>query len=154
MSEELQSLDMTTIDFFSLKGLESNARLYDVIDGDTIIVIFKYGSEFAKFRVRLAAINSEELNPKQGSEEQKEEKRLRAKHASEYLTHMLCGTSADQPFKDRKVLRKYLQETCIIVDIRVNGYDKYGRILGEVYRDDVHINSKLIEKGYAEEYKK
>jgi len=36
--------------------------------------------------------------------------------------------------------------------IRIRGFDKYGRLLGDLYNGRTHVNRFMIENGYGYEY--
>lgn len=60
------------IEYFSLKSLNiSNGEIYDIIDGDSLIIIFKLFENLYKFRCRLVNINVPELNSTNENEQLK-----------------------------------------------------------------------------------
>lgn len=98
-----------------------------VIDGDTIEVSHEPN---IKEKVRLIGINApESVDPRRPVQ-------CFGKEASDYLKDLLHNKTV------------YLK-----LDTSQQVYDKYGRLLAYVYdNNDVFINKKLIEDGYAYEY--
>jgi hypothetical protein len=99
-----------------------------VYDGDTITIVSKLPyekSELYRFPVRLHGIDAPEI--KSHSDDEK----VIAKEAREYLSNLL--------------LHKY-------VSVKNLNTEKYGRLLADVYLDDIHINKCMLEQRFAVEY--
>lgn len=97
-----------------------------VVDGDTTDVRIDLGfNVWHKCRVRLVGINA----PESRTRDKEEKKR---------------GLAAKQWLIDR------LEDQD--VEMKSYGSGKYGRILGELFIDDVNINQEMIEKGHAVKY--
>lgn len=103
----------------------------DVYDGDTLRLWIDLGFKiFIKEKIRLAYINAPELK----------------------------GDERELGLKSRDFLRKVLREAKeskrnVMIKTFKDKKGKYGRYIGELYIDDVSINEKMLEKGYAEPYK-
>lgn len=97
-----------------------------VIDGDTIEVM-KSGT---KEKVRLIGINAPEtVDPRRKVE-------CFGREASAYAKEILLG-----------------QKVRLMSDDSQTKYDKYGRLLAYMYREDgLFVNKHMIEEGYAYEY--
>lgn len=97
-----------------------------VVDGDTIEVT-KNG---VKEKVRLIGVNTPEtVDPRKKVE-------CFGKEASAYTKEILTG-----------------KQVKLVTDDTQTKYDKYGRLLAYMYRDDgLFVNVDLIAKGYAYEY--
>lgn len=97
-----------------------------VVDGDTIDVMLDGNTT----RVRLIGINApESVDPRRPVQ-------CFGKEASAYMHTLLDGRSVR-----------------LDVDISQDRYDKYGRLLAYIYRDDgLFINLAMISDGYAYEY--
>jgi endonuclease YncB( thermonuclease family) len=99
-----------------------------VYDGDTITVAAQLPypeSPLYRFQVRLAGIDSPEIKGKT------EEEKTAAHKAQEALETLVLHKTV--------LLKNRLQE-------------KYGRILAEVYLDDLHVNQWLLDGGFAVPY--
>ena len=106
----------------------TNAEVIKVYDGDTITIATKLpfpNSPLYRFPVRLNGIDCPEIK---GSSE--EEKSL-AREARDKLSEML------------------LHKHVILANV---GTEKYGRLLADVFLDQLHINKWLIDNRYAVEY--
>ena len=101
-----------------------------IIDGDTIDVLIDLGFEiYVQKRVRLYGINTPEVRTRDLDEK---EKGIAAKTRLEEL----CETNGD----DYLVLKSY-------------GVGKYGRVLGEIIKNEDVINNILLAEGHAKKYK-
>lgn len=116
-----------TVEFtFPIKG----GKVIKVYDGDTITIASKLPFEYSplyRLSVRLNGIDTPEIKGKCISEEEKEA----AKNARDFVSHM--------------ILNKY-------VSLENIETEKYGRILADVYIDDIHINDLLLKERYAVKY--
>ena len=98
-----------------------------VYDGDTITVIIDLGFNITiKEKIRLTLINAPEVR----------------------------GIERPQGLKSRDYLREILynaikEEKTIIIKTLKDRKGKYGRYLGEIFIDDISINEKLVNDGYA-----
>lgn len=97
-------------------------ELVKCIDGDT--AIFKIRKE--KEKVRFLAINTPEYN------EEKEE--YYGEEASKYTCKRLTNAKKIEIEYDKKSDKR----------------DRYGRVLGWIFVDDVLLQESLVKKGYAE----
>lgn len=104
-----------------------------VYDGDTITVAttlkerhwFCGKPTLYRFRVRLRGIDSPEMK---GSSEEEKAKAIRARDA---LSAQILGKE---------------------VRLRNVGNEKYGRVLADVYFQEVHMNRWMLDQGYAQPY--
>jgi len=116
-----------TVEFtFPIQG----GRVIKVYDADTITIASKLpfeGSPIYRLSVRLNGIDTPEIKGKGVSDEEKEA----AKNAREFVSNM--------------VLNKYVK----LENIQS---EKYGRILADVYLDNVHLNNLLLQEKYAVVY--
>jgi endonuclease YncB( thermonuclease family) len=99
-----------------------------VYDGDTIMVASKLpfeNSPIYRFSVRLAGIDTPEIKGKTENEKNM------AKEAKNKLQNM--------------IMNKYI----LLKNVNT---EKYGRILADIYLEDLHINKWLIEQNLAVKY--
>lgn len=105
--------------------------IVEVIDGDTIRSSLSLPVPLNKLSIRLANIDTPESTWR-----------------SKCLKEKILGLEAKEFLKD------YLKSSKIMI-LRNFKYGTYaGRIIAEVYVDDVNIGNMLIEKGYAKLYSK
>ena len=103
-------------------------KVIKVYDGDTITVASKLpfrGSPLYRFSVRLASIDSPEI--KGGSAKE-------------------CASA----LKSRDALHNLIFGK--IIELRNNGKEKYGRLLADVYLNDLHVNQWMLDNKYAIQY--
>lgn len=114
---------------FSLNGRNFAAKCLKVYDGDTCHMVINFNNEFHRFRCRLNGIDTAEIKSKDIEEKAK------AQDAKKYLSDLILDK---------------------IVTIQCGNFDKYGRLLVDIFQSvhnqDEHINKKLIDDGYARPY--
>jgi endonuclease YncB( thermonuclease family) len=116
-----------TVEFtFPITG----GRVIKVYDGDTITIASKLpydSSPLYRFPVRLNGIDAPEIKGSGVSDEEKEV----AKIVRDFVSNL--------------VLNKFVKLTNV-------QNEKYGRVLADVYIDDIHLNDLLIRERYAVKY--
>jgi len=102
-------------------------RVIKVYDGDTITIATRlpYDQTVYRFSVRLLGIDCAEIKGKTAAEK---ECAVRARNA---------------------LITKILGKTVVLKNVKL---EKYGRILADVYVDDIHINAWMLEEGLAVPY--
>lgn len=110
---------------FSLNGIKTDAKVVHVYDGDTVHVVFKLFDNYYKWVCRIAHVDTPELRTKNEEEKKK-------------------------GYETRDKLRDLILDK--IVNIHCLDFDKYGRLLAELYIDDIHVNQWLIDNNYAKKY--
>lgn len=106
----------------------SEGQVIKVYDGDTITIASKMPypeSPMYRFSVRLNGIDTPEIKGKNADEKEI------AKKARDELSTLILN---------KKITLKNVQS------------EKYGRILADVYLEDVSINDWMIEKRFAVKY--
>lgn len=99
-----------------------------VYDGDTITIVSRLpyeDSPYYKFSIRLAGIDTPEIKGKS------EQEKIKAVQARDELTALILNKC---------------------VELKNIQTEKYGRILADVYLDNLHLNKWLIEQGHAVPY--
>lgn len=116
-----------TVEFtFPIKG----GRVIKVYDADTITIASKLpydDSPMYRLSVRLNGIDTPEMKGKGVTDEEKDA----AKLAQNFVANL--------------VLNKYVRLENI-------ASEKYGRILADVYIDDIHVNELLLKERFAVKY--
>ncbi len=132
--------------YFSLKDTKTYARVTSVYDGDTIHVVIPIFNTFYKFPVRLSGIDTCEIKSKNA---ENKEKALRARNR---LFELVTNKPLDASLKTKKDLDKYLESDVFLLWLHCLEFDKYGRLLANVYKSaedsttsfsDMLINEKL-----------
>lgn len=127
---ELNGIDGEKLPLFTLDKCVFDAKIVRVYDGDTCFAVFKLHNQHVKFKVRLQGYDSPEMNPPLDSKNREREKKA-AQTCKEEL--------------EKHVLNK-------IVKLRCGKWDKYGRLLGTLYVDNININNYMIHKGFGYVY--
>jgi endonuclease YncB( thermonuclease family) len=126
-SEILQNCTIKTPKW-SFEGRTVTAKCVKVYDGDTATFAFiPYpNSKPCSFSCRFLGYNSAEIKTKDAVEKAK------GLAAKEYLSNMILNH---------------------IVKLELGAFDKYGRILVEVYLPSgFHVNSEMLRSGHGKEY--
>ncbi len=116
-----------------------NAHVSRIIDGDTIQVVVDAGFRIKmEMRLRLLDVDTPELRPRGGTDEEKEAEKKAAKRAKEYVSDCVLDKN---------------------IRIRTHKADSFGRYLADIWFDlptggEVHLNQDLLDRGLAEPYKK
>jgi micrococcal nuclease len=113
--------------FFSLNGKSFDAKVVKVYDGDTINIVFKYFDQYLKWNCRIAHVDTPELRTKN-----EQEKKL--------------------GYEVRDKLRELIDGK--IVKVKCGDFDKYGRLLVEIFipDKDIYVDKWLITNNYAKMY--
>jgi len=138
-----------SLPFFSLSGLTGIGRLVDIYDGDSMTVIIKFNESYIKIRVRIDGIDCCEINSK---DKNILEKAILARNTVAYLCSKDDSTINIQ---NKKEIRKYFNKNLVLVNITCKGFDKYGRVLADVYTCDensVNIGEYLLSNKLAYSY--
>lgn len=124
--QELNSVNTNLIKKFSFNNYNTFIKIIKVIDGDTVTGIFKFKDTFYKYNFRIAGIDTAEIHSKNENE-----KKI-GLNAKDYLYNLIINKTLFANFLD---------------------FDKYGRILVNLYLDETELVSKhLINGGFAHEY--
>jgi len=127
-------------EFFTLNGLNTYARLVDVYDGDTITCIIPLFNHFYKFHIRLSDLDTCEIKSKN------EELKHKALLARQKIIDIVCENNNLDLHCSRKDIQKYLLDNVFIVWLECLSFDKYGRLLANVYKseDDTKSFSSIL----------
>ena len=114
-----------TLPTFSFNRFKKKVKVIKVYDGDTIWVAMKHFNMVFKIKVRLVGIDTPEIRTKDINEKEK-------------------GLAA------RDFLKSIIDNKIITLDC--GNFDKYGRLLGTVYYNNMNINKVMIVNKHAVEY--
>ena len=132
--KELKKCD-DSIPKFSLKGKILKSKIVRVYDGDTFWACFFLDNKIVKYNCRCLGYDSPEMRPKNKSDDEKIKEKEAAQKAKDHFIK-LCESREE------------------LVTLKCENFDKYGRLLVEVYGDDkiVSVNQKMINDGHGYEY--
>ena len=121
---ELNNATMTT-PIFSLDGLDFQAKIVDVHDGDTVKAVFKVFDKYYKWNCRIAHVDTPEL---------------RTDNPDEKMRGLIVRDKLRE-----QILNKIVTLHCL-------KFDKYGRLLVEINISGQNIHDWLIQNKYANPY--
>tara|TARA_R100001163_G_C5060314_1_gene197120 strand:- start:210 stop:710 length:501 start_codon:yes stop_codon:yes gene_type:complete len=131
---------------FNYSGLKVKAKVVDIYDGDTLTLVFRYSGKLQQHSCRMIGYDSPEMRPSKNSPNREKEIEA-AKIAREKLISWIGEPNL----------------TTKLIDVKLHDFDKYGRILVDIYVDDrskifkccgngIHINQWMIDNGYGYAY--
>ena len=140
----MEKLNYNNTPRFTFKNMTCKCKVLDIYDADTITVAFYLDNfNYTKISVRLLGIDTPELR---GSE-----KELGIK-ARNHLIKILTDVIIDKDYSRNEIRDLIFNKNNNIVDILFDDFDKYGRPLGTIYKNNININEILIIEGYAKKY--
>jgi endonuclease YncB( thermonuclease family) len=157
MSEDinLKSADYQVKEF-SLEGKNMWGKVVYVYDGDTVHIVFKIDKELVKFNCRLSGIDCPEIAPKNISDAKiRLAEELAAIKSRNYLISRVVSPSIEKEGMNKNEVKAICAKSDCLVWIKCHEFDKYGRLLVELYENPeslISINQDMIEKKYAVEY--
>jgi len=134
------------------------ARVVDIYDGDTLICVFNVFDNYYLFHVRLAGIDTCEIQSK--NEKCKELAYKARKRMYQLVTLSEPKSKNDIDLRtSRKDIRAFLHLDVYLVNILCGKLDKYGRLLGWIFNESDYskfksnsYNNKLVIEKLAYEY--
>jgi len=139
--------------YFKLTGTNTYARLVDIHDGDTIKVVIPLFNNFYKFNVRLNGIDTCEL--KSHNMENKN-KAIQARNKICELINEKWKNKKEFKLDTQKEIKEYLNSFVCLVYIKCYDFDKYGRLLADVYinydNPIIHLSDILLNENLAYKY--
>ena len=126
------------VPLFSLNNQRFIAKIVNIYDGDSFKANIFLNGKIVKFNCRANGYDSPEKRPSRKIEENKRNEIIsKALEAREYFEKMV--TSTENGF----------------VILECKNFDKYGRLLADVYLDDeknTFVNKEMIAGGHGYEY--
>lgn len=140
--EKFKDYDLST-EYFSLNGINTYGRLVDIYDGDTLKIILPVMNNYYKFDIRLKGIDTCEI--KSHNIENKT-KGLQARKRVCEMVEEIWGNYEHSKLETKNDIHEYLKEIVCIVYVKCYEFDKYGRLLADVYIEHENINPKSISE--------
>ena len=122
----LDKLNTDNISVFSLNNYKTICKVVDVYDGDTCTIVFKWEGKYRKFKCRCNGYDSPEMKPRLNVEN-REEVIKKAKQAKSRLQTLTRG----------------------VIRVKCLQFDKYGRLLVELFNENTSINNIMINEGHG-----
>ena len=152
---------------FTLKDKEFYAKVVNVYDADTCRAVFFLNDELVKYTVRLKGVDSPEIRPP-SSDIYRQYQIQEAKKSRNRLIQLCTDCELELESKLTKTkIQKLINENKKIIKLKCYEFDKYGRLLADLYYCEMEnesksteskstesksINKKLIDEGYAYSY--
>ena len=140
----MENFNDTNTPLFSFNGINGMARVVDITDGDTIKAIINFKNDYYKIIVRLNDIDTCETKSKC------EENKNLGIEAKKRLYNLITNKNIDN--NDKKLIKQELNNNCYLIYLKCYDFDKYGRVLGDIYQnenDDISFSSILIKEKLA-----
>jgi endonuclease YncB( thermonuclease family) len=158
-TEIFEKFDINTPKF-TLEGTKCEGRVVDVYDGDTLTCVLPVHGRMYKYDIRLNGIDTPEIKTKDENEKKK------AIEARNFLIRqILCNAELENKFSclgscKRKDVQRFFQQHVILVWIHCYEFEKYGRLLADIYpiiretntKTDNCLSDCLIDFGHAVKY--
>lgn len=130
-------------------------RLVDIIDGDSLVIILPVFNSYYKYHVRINGIDTCEMKSKN-----QDNKILALKARLELLCLITQDTKQDTKQEydiniTRTDIKRILNESVFLVYLECKDFDKYGRLLADVYTDKtktIMLSQHLLDKHLAYVY--
>jgi len=133
---------------FTFNGINGISRIVDITDGDTVKAIISFKDSYYKIIVRLNNIDTCETRSKC------EENKKLGMDAKKRIYNLITDKTADADL-NKKSIKTELNNNCYLVYLKCYDFDKYGRVLGDIYKDsnsDESFSSILIKEKLAYVY--
>ena len=140
------------VKLFSLNGQQFTGKVVDVYDGDTCTIVILLNRKITKFRVRCNGYDSPELKPLNNLKN-REEIVKKAKLSRNYFISRITNVniSLSNPYSTYEI-KELIKQNTKLVKIKCYNWDKYGRLLADIYVDNININDEMIKNNYGLKY--
>jgi endonuclease YncB( thermonuclease family) len=138
--------NINTTTTLSLKNTECYARVVHIHDGDTLTAIIPVFGSYYKFSIRLNGIDTCEIKSKN------EVTQKLSVDARNRLINLITDRNASDINDD---VKKYLLDNVVLVFVKCNDFDKYGRVLATVsksHSDAMSFSDILVKEKLAYVY--
>ena len=139
---------------FSLCGLTLVGKVVEMYDADTCKIALPLQNSFYKFTCRLNGIDTPEIKPRK-DKPNREQEIIWAKKARAELLSLVCNTKIDNLEIKKEDIINILQNNKNLISVKCLGFDKFGRVLVELYNindNTKSFNDILVEKQLAVKY--
>jgi len=142
----MENLNDFNTPYFSFDGLKCISRIVDITDGDTIKAIINFKDNYYKIIIRLFNIDTCETKSKVV-----ENKNLGIE-AKKRVYNIITGKTIDgfDNTNIKKIIKNELNSNCYYIYVKCYEFDKYGRVLGDIYKCDNKNNNDGINDNWGE----
>jgi endonuclease YncB( thermonuclease family) len=156
MNKLLESTNNNTPEF-SLGNMVLQGCVLSCYDADTCTIALPLFDNIFKFTCRLNGIDTPEMKPRK-DKVGRDNEIIWAKKARAELLKMVCNENVSYLFDNldikKEEINKILEENKKIITVKCNMWDKYGRLLVNLYNNEDTLlqksfNNMLVEKNMA-----
>jgi endonuclease YncB( thermonuclease family) len=147
-TEKFRNYIYNTTPPFSLEGITCIVRVLDVYDGDTMTVAIPLHDKIYRFSVRLNGIDTCEIKSKDMVN-----KAQAIRSRNRVLQLIGVKVSLEQELS-RADIRDLLSREVYTVQLSCGGFEKYGRVMGDVYTHNsiMSVSDTLLKEQLAYTY--
>ncbi len=152
LEEKLSKCTIKDVPEYSLNGIRTLGKVVDVYDGDTCKIIIVNEDKLLRFNCRLKFIDTPEMKPLK-NKVNREIEIINAMRCRNKLIQLTTSCEIEIDDKLTKLqIKNLLNTNNKVINIQCHEFDKYGRLLVELYNEDKSINKILVDEGYAKVY--
>jgi len=150
----LKNIKSSDILEFSLNGLKTSGKIVEIYDGDTCKIVLLNNNILQKFNCRINGIDTPEMKPPLN----KPNREIEIKNAYRCRNRLiqLCTSTNIAIDVDSDVKKVSLDTNTKIVYVECLEFDKYGRLLVNIYEKEtpksLSYNDILVNEGFAKKY--
>lgn len=136
---------------FSLNGLKTYGRLVDIIDGDSLTIILPVHNTYYKFNVRLNGIDASEIH---SHDDYLKQNALKTRNEIFKLITNMEQKKIDKIYTKEEI-KDILEKELTLVWVECLEFDKYGRLLAEIYiskEKSISLSKYLLENNLVYKY--
>lgn len=152
LEEKLSKCCLDDIPEFSLNGVKTLGKIVDVYDGDTCKIILANENVLLRFNCRLKFLDTPEMKPPRN----KPNRDLEIKNAIRCRNKLIqLTTNCEINLEDsmtKPQIKKIIKTNSKVIHVQCHEFDKYGRLLVELYSGDKTVNNILVEECFAKSY--
>lgn len=127
------------------------AKIVDIYDADTVTVALELEGKIVRMPVRITGLDTPEIRPKRSNPLRLLESRA-ARRSRDAVVAMCTGIPV-RGRQTRRSIRAILGASEKLVRLEPYGFDKYGRILGDIKLEDgISLRDRLLSEGWARIY--
>ena len=148
--DELKNIKSSDISEFSLNGVKTSGKIVEIYDGDTCKIVLLNNNILQKFNCRINGIDTPEMKPPLN----KPNREIEIKNAYRCRNRLIQLCASTKIDIDTDVKKISLDTNTKIVYVECLEFDKYGRLLVNIYEKEKSIsyNDILINEGFAKKY--
>ena len=155
--QKVVNIPMTSLELASYETTptfhltECMVKVIDVYDADTVRLAVPVGDSLYNFPVRLLGMDAPEIRPRGRDAQSGQLERSAARHARKRMVELVTGTVVEK-HEPKKKTRRRCAANRKLLRLVPRGFDKYGRVLAELFDGEQSINQQMIQEGYVRTY--